>query len=147
MAFPRAPIIHCRRNPLDTCLSIHTTYFAPRADFSTGLDDLAFYYRQYQRLMDHWRAVLDEDSFVEIDYEALVADPEPHSRRLIAACGVAWDEACLRPELNGRVVRTASKWQARQPITTASVSRWRRYEPWLRPLKALAPSTSPNLQP
>jgi tetratricopeptide (TPR) repeat protein len=137
MTFPRAVIVHCRRDAIDTCLSNHSTYFAPRPDFSTGLDELAFYYRQYERLMRHWRATLPEGGFVEIDYEALVADPEAGARRLIAACGLEWDEACLHPERNANIVRTASRWQARQPISTASVGRWRRYEPWLGPLSSL----------
>jgi tetratricopeptide (TPR) repeat protein len=131
LVFPKALIIHCRRDPLDTCVSIHSTYFAPRADFPTGKDDLVFYWRQYARLMEHWRSALPADRFVEVDYEALVAEPEPAARRLVAACGLDWDPACLEPERNTRIVRTASKWQARQPIAAGSVGRWRRYEPWL----------------
>ncbi len=137
LVFPRAVILHCRRSPIDTCLSIFSTYFAPRPDFPADRDDLVFYYRQYQRLMDHWRAVLPPERFVELDYEALVADPEPQSRRLVAACGLTWDPACLRPQDNRRIVRTASRWQARQPISAASVARWRRYEPWLGSLAIL----------
>jgi len=57
-------------------------------------------------------------------------------RRIIAACGLAWNDACLRPERNPRTVKTPSKWQARQPIYRNSVARWRRYEPWLGPLRA-----------
>ncbi|MHB8529024.1 MAG: tetratricopeptide repeat-containing sulfotransferase family protein [Caulobacteraceae bacterium] len=137
LVFPRATIIHCRRNPIDTCLSIHSTYFSPRREFSTDLDDLAFYYRQYSRLMDHWRAMLPSDRFVEIDYEALVAEPEAVSRRMVAACGLPWDDACLRPEHNPRIVRSASKWQARQPIYRTSSDRRRRYEPWVDKLREL----------
>jgi tetratricopeptide (TPR) repeat protein len=129
LAFPHATILHCRRHPVDTCLSIFSTYFAPRRGFSSAPDDLVFYYRQYLRLMAHWRAVLPADRFVEVDYEALIADPEPVSRTLIAGCGLEWDPVCLRPEHNGRVVKTASKWQVRQPIQKSSVARWHRYEP------------------
>jgi hypothetical protein len=131
LAFPHATIIHCRRNPIDTCLSVFSTYFAPRADFSTDRDDLVFYYQQYLRLMAHWRAILPADRFIEVDYELLVGDPEPVSRRLIAACGLDWDPACLAPERNDRLVKTASKWQARQPIYSSAVERWRHYEPWI----------------
>lgn len=138
LVFPNAIIVHCRRSALDTCLSISSTYFAARPDFPTFGADLAAYYRQYLRLMAHWRAVLPADRFVEVDYEALVTDPEPQVKRLIAACGLAWDPACLHPELNTRVVRTPSKWQARQPIAAGSVGRWRRYEPWLGDLRDLA---------
>lgn len=137
MVFPNAVVIHCRRNALDTCLSNFSTYFLPRPDFSTDADDLIFYYRQYTRLMDHWRAVLPPGRLVEVDYEELVAAPEPTARRLIAACGLPWDEACLHPERNDRVVRTASKWQVRQPINPGAVHRWRRYEAWLGSLSEL----------
>lgn len=135
--FSRATIIHCRRYPIDTCLSIFSTYFGRRSDFSTDRDDLVFYYRQYLRLVAHWRAVLPAERFIEVDYEALVADPETVSRRLVGACGLDWDPACLHPERNQRIVRSASKWQARQPIHGAAVERWRQYEPWIGSLREL----------
>ena len=106
--FPNATLIHCRRHPIDTALSIFTTNLAAQsARHLSGRGDLVFYIRQYQRLMAHWRAVLPSDRFVEVDYEALVADPEAQSRRLIAACGLAWNEACLTPHLNRRRIETA----------------------------------------
>jgi Sulfotransferase family len=136
-ALPRATIIHCRRSPIDTALSIHQTHFSHRMSFPTGGDALVGYIRAYERLCAHWRRVLPPERFVEIDYEALVADPEPAIRRMIGACGLEWDEACLRPDRNPRVVRTASKWQARQPIYRTAVGRWRAYEPWLGALRKL----------
>ena len=96
-------------------------------------------YRQYARLMDHWRAVLPRERFIEVDYEELIADREAVTRRLIAFCGLDWDDACLSPERNERTVRTASLWQARQPVYATSVARWRRYEPWLGELRELLP--------
>ncbi len=87
--------------------------------------------------MDHWRRVLPADRFLEVDYEELTREPEPVIRRIIAACGLTWHDACLRPESNPRAVKTPSKWQTRQPIYRTSVARWRRYEPWLGPLSAL----------
>jgi tetratricopeptide (TPR) repeat protein len=144
MALPQAIIVHCRRDPIDTCLSIHATWFAPRTDFPTGLDDLAFYYRCYARLMRHWRAALPPERFVELDYEALVSEPEAEVRALLDACGLGWDEACLHPERNRRVLRTASRWQARQPISAASVGRWRRYAPWLGALSGLEQALGSN---
>jgi tetratricopeptide (TPR) repeat protein len=138
VAFPRATIIHCRRAAIDTALSIHQTHFRPGLAFPTGGDELVAYFRDYQRLTDHWRNVLAADRFVEVDYEELTRAPEPFIRRIIAACGLAWHDACLRPENNPRAVNTPSKWQARQPIYGTSVERWRRYEPWLGPLRALA---------
>ncbi len=137
MAFPRATIIHCRRAAADTALSIHQTHFHPSLAFPTGGAELVSYFRSYQRLMDHWRSVLPADRFIEVDYEELTRAPEPGIRRIVAACGLAWHDACLRPENNQRRVNTPSKWQARQPIYRSSVARWRRYEPWLGPLRAL----------
>src|ERR1700679_93558 len=88
--FPRAAIVHCRRHPVDTCLSIFTTSFEATIDFAGDRGSLVYFYRQYQRLMAHWREVLPADRFFEVDYEALVADPEPLTRRLIEACGLEW---------------------------------------------------------
>jgi tetratricopeptide (TPR) repeat protein len=136
-AFPRAIIIHCSRTAVDTALSIHQTHFHPTLAFPTGGAELVAYFRDYQRLTDHWRSVLPADRFFEVDYAELTRAPEPAIRRMIAACGLAWHDACLRPESNPRAVKTASKWQTRQPIYRTSVARWRRYEPWLGPLRAL----------
>jgi tetratricopeptide (TPR) repeat protein len=137
VAFPRASIIHCRRSAIDTALSIHQTHFHPSLPFPTGGAALVGYFRDYQRLIDHWRNVLPPDRFLEVDYEDLTRAPEPVIRRIIAACGLAWHDACLRPESNQRAVKTPSKWQTRQPIYRTSIARWRRYEPWLGPLRTL----------
>ncbi|MGA8541022.1 MAG: sulfotransferase [Terriglobales bacterium] len=137
LTFPRATIIHCRRAAVDTALSIHQTHFHPGLAFPTGGVELVAYFRSYQRLTDHWRSVLPADRFIEVDYENLTCAPEPVIRRIIAACGLPWHDACLRPESNPRAVKTPSKWQTRQPIYRTSVARWRRYEPWLGPLRAL----------
>jgi Flp pilus assembly protein TadD len=137
LAFPRAIIIHCRRTAVDTALSIHQTHFHPSLAFPTGGAELVAYFRDYQRLIDHWRCVLPAERFIEIDYEDLTSAPEPVIRRIIAACGLVWDDACLRPEFNPRAVKTPSKWQTRQPIYRSSVARWRRYAPWLGHLRAL----------
>ncbi|HWA80523.1 MAG TPA: sulfotransferase, partial [Acetobacteraceae bacterium] len=143
-SFPEARIIHARRHPLDTCLSIYTKRFVS-SFYSRDRASLVFYYRQYQRLMAHWRAILPPNQFLEIDYEALVTDREAQTRRLIAFLGLRWDDSCLNPERNDRLVNTASVWQVRQPVYTNSVERWRRYEPWLGALRELldeAPSAS-----
>jgi Flp pilus assembly protein TadD len=137
LAFPRATIIHCRRSAVDTALSIHQTHFHPSLAFPTGGAELVEYFRGYQRLTDHWRRVLPAERFIEVDYEQLTGAPEPAIRRIIAACGLPWHEACLHPERNPRAVKTPSKWQTRQPIYRNSVARWRRYEAWLGPLQAL----------
>ena len=140
LAFPDARIIHCRRRPVDTCLSIFFLNFSARQGYACNRGDLVFFYRQYERLMDHWRRALPADRFTEVEYETLVADREAQTRRLIAFCGLDWDEACLAPERNNRLVKTPSLWQVRQPVYTTSVERWRRYEPWLGELRELLPA-------
>jgi tetratricopeptide (TPR) repeat protein len=141
LLLPKARMIHCRRHPVDTSLSIYFTFFKGRMDFACAKADLAFAYRQYARLMEHWRAVLPHDRFIEVDYEQLITDRETVTRRLIASSGLDWHDACLEPERNKRTVRTASLWQARQPVYSTSVARWRRYEPWLGELRELLRQT------
>ena len=136
--FPNATFVHCRRNPIDTALSIFMTNFDTHLAFGSDRSDIVFHYRQYQRIMAHWREVLPADRLIEVDYEALVADPEPQVRRLISACGLDWNDACLESHRNRGKITTASLWQARQPIYRTSVERWRRYEPWLGELCQLA---------
>jgi tetratricopeptide (TPR) repeat protein len=125
LLFPRARIIHCRRDPLDVCLSCYFQNFKGM-NFACDLHNLGHYYRQYQRLMEHWKAALSV-RICEVVYEELVADPETVSRRLIAFCGLDWDEGCLAFQSNPRAVQTASKLQVRQPIYTSSLARWRPY--------------------
>src|ERR1700691_1178211 len=143
LAFPRATIIHCRRAAIDTALSIHQTLFHPGLAFPTGGTKLVAYFSSYQRLTDHWRSLLPADRFIEVEYAELTREPEPVIRRIIAGCGLGWQDACLRPERNPRAVKTPSKWQTRQPIYRHSVERWRRYEPWLGSLRALLEGASP----
>ena len=131
--FPRARVIHCVRNPLDTCLSNYFMRFSAGPSYSWDLINLGHYYNDYVRLMDHWRRVLPLP-ILEVRYEDLVADQKRHSQRLIDFCGLPWDERCLAFYKSKRVVRTASRRQVRQPIYTSSVERWRRYEAHLVPL-------------
>jgi tetratricopeptide (TPR) repeat protein len=142
--FPRARIIHCQRHPIDTCLSIYFQNFSRRIDFAYDRGDLLSAYRQYLRLMAHWRNVLPLDRFLEIQYEELVADREAMTQKMIEFCGLDWNDACLHSEHNRRPVRTASLWQARQPVYRTSVARWRRYEPWLGALRELLPDAERN---
>ncbi len=132
--FPRARIIHCRRDPLDACLSMYFQAFNTGNAYSYDLTDLGVFYCQYQRLMTHWRGVLP-GRLIEVDYEDLVSDQEGASRRLVAQCGLAWDDACLNFYNHQRSVLTASGWQVRQPIYTTSVKRWKHYEKYLGALK------------
>jgi tetratricopeptide (TPR) repeat protein len=136
-AFPEARIIHTRRNPIDTCISIYTTPNRTSDPYANDRENIVFAYEQYLRLMAHWRKVLPADRLLEVDYESLVANPEPITRAMIDFCGLEWDEACLHPEDNERAVATPSVWQVRQPVYGTSVERWRKYEPWLGPFARL----------
>ena len=134
--FPKAAIIHCRRDPMDTCLSCYFQHFKERevAYLTNDFEDLGKLYHEYCRFMEHWRDVLPS-RVLDIDYEELVQDQEAVSRRLIEFVGLDWDSVCLQFHQKGGSVKTASMWQVRQPIYTSSLSRWRRYEKHLEPLK------------
>jgi len=130
---PEARIIHCRRDPKDVCLSLFTTPFGIPPPFAYSADHIAAAYRQYQRLVQHWRTVLPPDRFLEVDYEDLVTTKEATARRMIEFLGLEWDESCLYPERNPRVVDTPSQWQVRQPVYGSSIGRWRRFAEWMAP--------------
>jgi len=133
--FPKATIIHCNRHPLDTCLSCFTSNFVGEHDYTDSLEALAHYYRHYAELMAHWRKVLPLP-IVEVYYETLVSNPEPEIRRLVEACNLPWNDACLSPHKTERAVATTSRWQVRQPINKGSVHRWERHREDLEPLRA-----------
>ena len=133
MIFPRVRIIYCRRDPLDTCVSIYFHNFK-FLSFAWDLYDIGHQYAQHLRLMAHWMKVLPGRIFT-IDYEELVNEQETRSRALIAHCGLDWDDRCLRFYDNERPVRTASHWQVRQPIYTGSIGRWKRYRDHLDELR------------
>jgi tetratricopeptide (TPR) repeat protein len=137
--FPRARIIHLRRHPLDTCLSIYFQNFLNAAAYCNDLGHLAHYYREYVRITDHWRAVLPATAFLEVPYEGLVADQERWTRRMLEFIDLPWDPTCLEFHRSQRVVITASKWQVRQSINSASVGRWRNYRRHIGPLEPLLP--------
>ncbi|HUC69088.1 MAG TPA: tetratricopeptide repeat protein [Stellaceae bacterium] len=134
LALPRARIIHVRRDPRDTCWSCFATLFTAGQPFAFELGELGRYYRAYERLMAHWRHVLPEGAMLEINYEDIVADLPREARRLVAYCGLDWDEACLDFHRTHRAVRTASASQVRQPIYRSSIGRWRAYAGELGPL-------------
>jgi len=145
-AFPGARIIHMRRNPIDTCLSIYFQNLHVAHSYSNDLDDLAHYYEEYRRLMLHWQRVLPRDTILEVPYEALVADQESWSRRMVDFAGLEWDEACLDFHRTSRSVSTFSRWQVRQKISKSSVERWRNYEQFVGPLLHLLPIEQPALR-
>lgn len=138
LSVPGAKIIHCRRNPVDTCLSCYSKRFANLQVYSYNQKELGEFYRAYEDLMAHWRSVLPKDRFIEINYEDLVSNLEPEARRLIDFLGLPWDDAMLDFHKTERSVRTASAAQVRQGLYQTSVERWKPYAPYIKPLlKAL----------
>lgn len=134
LMLPNAKIIHVRRSPADTCLSCYTQLFTDGQEYSYDLNDLARYYVDYARLMDHWRSVLPAGAFLEVDYEAIVADQHALTRRIVEYCGLQWRDECIDYYKSDRDVRTASAMQVRQPLYTSSVGRWKNYRELLAPL-------------
>jgi tetratricopeptide (TPR) repeat protein len=134
-AFPRARVIHCIRDPLDTCWSCYTQNFSGALGFAYDLTHLGRFLRDYQRLMAHWKSIV-RLPILDVVYEDLVRDVEGWSRRLVDFVGLEWSDACLRYYESGRHTRTASSDQVRRPVYTSSVGRWRKYEKHLGPLKA-----------
>ena len=132
--FPNGKIIHVRRNPTDTCLSIYFQNFSPLHSYAFDLEDLAFYYQEYKRLMTHWRQALPPECWLEIDYEQLTEDLEGWSRKIIEFLELPWDAQCLDFHKTERRVQTASNWQVRQKIYQTSKERWKNYENHIKPL-------------
>ncbi|HKI17331.1 MAG TPA: sulfotransferase, partial [Isosphaeraceae bacterium] len=132
--FPHAKLIHCRRDLNDVALSCWMTHLA-QVRWACDPDHIASRIKEYQRIMGHWRQVLPVSVF-ELDYEAMVADIEGVSQKLVAWCGLEWDPACLDFFKTRRPVRTASVAQVRQPVYRGSVGRWKNYERALAPLFA-----------
>ncbi len=140
LMLPSARVIHCRRDPMDTCLSIYFNHFSAHHAYAYDLAHLGLYYRQYDRLMAHWARVLPIP-MLEVDYEDLAENQEEMSRKMIEFCGLAWDPRCLDFHNTIRTVHTASKYQVRQPLYKESIGRWRYYERHLGPLKESLGST------
>lgn len=134
---PGARFIHCKRNPVDSCLSFYMTSFKSPPSYSFDKSAIVFHYRQYQRVTEHWKSVLPPDRWLEVQYEDLIADQHSGTRRILDFCGLEWDDGCLSPHDSERIIATSSHWQARQPVYKTSVERWRRYEPWLGEFREL----------
>lgn len=131
---PNAKIVHCKRHPIDNCLSIYTnsmrsTHIAYKAD----LTQLGLYYRQYWQLMQHWREHI-KDGFHEVYYENMVANTELNARNMIDYLDLDWEDGVMNREGSQKTIRTLSAWQARQPIYSSSAGKWRKYEKHLGPL-------------
>jgi hypothetical protein len=148
-ALPKARIIHIRRHPLDTCLSIYkNNLLGALHDYGRNLGQLGYYYRMYLRLMQHWRNILPAGTMYELDYENLINDQEGETRKLLDYCGLPWSDQCLSFQKAKNVVRTASVTQVRQPVYNSSLAAWKRYEKNLQPLiKILGPEYSTEYKP
>lgn len=134
LMLPNARIIHCIRDPLDTCLSCYETRFAKGNPYTYDLRELGRRYRGYERLMAHWRRILPANRFIEVRYEDVVADLQGQARRLLGFCGLEWDEACLEFHRTRREVWTASSGQVRRPLYASSIGRGQACAAYLGPL-------------
>ncbi len=139
LAFPNAKFIHTRRNPVDTCISIYATPNRSFNEYAHDKANIVFAYRQYLRIMEHWKQVLPEGCLLDVDYESLVTNSEAETRRMIDFCGLDWNDACLKPQESKKSVVTPSVWQVRQPLYTTSIERWQRFKPWLGAFNELLP--------
>ncbi len=124
--FPQAKIIHCRRNPLDTALSIYFQDFANGHKYAYDFTHIINYYQDYLRLMGHWHRISGLE-ILDIQYEQLVSEPETVTRAILEHLSLEWDERCLEFHHSQRVVNTASNEQVREPIYTRSVQHWKKY--------------------
>lgn len=134
LILPNARIIHCRRDPVDTCLSCYTKLFAAEQTFAYDQTELGRFHNSYQKMMAHWRKVLPKNRFIEVDYELVVDDMEGQVRKVLDFLGLPWDDACLRFHETKRTVKTASLTQVRQPVYKSSVGRWKAHADQLAPL-------------
>lgn len=133
MIFPNARFIHCRRDPIDTCLSCYMHHFGGSHPYASSLTDLGAFWIEYDRIMAHWKSTL-ANPILDVRYEDLVADQEGESRRMIEFVGLPWDDQCLHYHESTRITLTASNEQVRQPIYRDAVKRWKRFEKHLGPL-------------
>jgi hypothetical protein len=124
--FPEAKIVHTVRDPLDTCLSIFFLHLDQRMSYALDLMDIGHHYREYQRLMAHWKALYGAD-ILDVSYDTLVREPKPVTEKLLAFLGLDWDEGCLTVPPAGRAIKTASVWQVREPLYQRSSGRARHY--------------------
>ena len=148
LILPKAAIIDARREPMACCWSGFKQLFAEGQEFTYGLEEIGHYYRNYVDLMDHWDTVLP-GKILRVQHEELLDSFEPQVRRLLAHCGLDFEPQCLDFHKTDRAVRTASSEQVRQPLNTKGLDAWRKFEPYLEPLKAalgpvLAPETAPQ---
>lgn len=132
LILPNATIINARRHPLDSILGSYKQLFGQGQNFTYDMGELVLYYRRYHELMKHWHRVLP-GKVLDVHYEETVGDFAAQVRRILAHCGLPFEEACMRFHETHRAVRTASSEQVRQPLYTRALGTWRRYEKHLRP--------------
>jgi len=131
LAYPKSPIIHIQRDPVDTALSIYMTDLSRPPEFAHSKRNIVTQYRDYLAIMEHWRRVLPASALLEVRYEDLISNQEHWTRHILDFCGLLWDDRCLNFHKTARAVSTPSNWQVRQPIYRTSMEKWRNYEPWL----------------
>ena len=137
MIFPNSKIIHCTRDPMDICFSNFKNNFSSKTvGFSYNLEKIGIYYNLYKDLMLFWKERLKNDIF-ELSYEELIKDQEKTTKKLIEFCDLEWDENCLSPHKNEKIVSTASLAQVRSPVYKSSVKKWENYSEELKKLKIL----------
>ena len=132
LLFASPMIVHCRRDPMDTCLSIYTHTFGGQHAYAGDLRTLGAFACDVARVMRHWGSMLP---ILTVSYESLVEDPVAIAAKMVAHIGLEWDTAVLAYRSADAPVATVSRWQVRQPIYRTSVGRWRRYEEFLAPLR------------
>jgi tetratricopeptide (TPR) repeat protein len=134
IALPNARIIHCVRDAVDNCLSIYKQNFTTgNYRFAYDLKTVGQFHKQYQLLMNHWHQVMPGEIY-DVSYESLTHNPEAEIRNLLAACDLEWQDNCLNFSKSAGIVKTASAYQARQPMYTSSVKLWEKYRQFLQPL-------------
>ncbi|MBU6246174.1 MAG: sulfotransferase [Xanthomonadaceae bacterium] len=133
-ALPQARIVHIARPPMDVCYSNLKVMFGSASPYCYDMPAMAHYHGLYRRLVERWRTH-DPEAMIEVDYEALVTDPESTLSRILAACDLPMDQRCLHPEANRGAVATPSSAQVREPLHRRALEQWRRYEPQLEPLR------------
>ena len=142
LLFPNAKVVHMSRSMLDVGLSIYTTPYEVSPDFAHVQAHIAEACRNHLALMSFWKTTLPAGSFLDIDYAALIDNPEEAIRNVLDYCELPWDGSCLRHTENARAISTPSVWQARQPIYSSSRGRWKHYAPYLGDLMTLAKEES-----
>ncbi len=135
LMLPNARIIDARRDPMSCCFSNLKQLFAQGQEFTYSIEDIARYYRTYVELMAHWDRVLPGRIF-RVQHEDVVQDLEGSVRRLLDYCNLEFEPDCVEFHKTQRSVRTPSSEQVRQPIFREGVDQWRKFEPWLEPLKS-----------